>query len=305
MDPVIYKPLNERTLDYQYQDALRTILRDGTYIKNLFQEKGTFTSFDLPPLVYDLTNGFPLITERRIGFWRKFLAEIFAFINGARTLEDLRKFGTDKTWPHFWETWVTKEKCSKFGLPTGDLGSASYGPAMHDFPMPNGNTFNQFKEVLDQVRTYPCLRTHLVTTWIPFGAIQNKTLKRSVVVAPCHGTIIRLIIENERLTLQHVQRSCDLPVGGVGNIFQYAALTLAIAQVLEVTAYRYIHFFLDAQIYENQVDHVKKLLTHEPKPFSTLRITDPTIKNIFDFREEHFKLTDYESHESMNDIPVT
>ena len=114
-----------------------------------------------------------------------------------------------------------------------------------------------------------------------------------------------MVIINDQLTLQHVQRSADMPVGVVGNILQYAALTLAIAQVLGLTPRRYIHYFLDAQIYEDQIDRVKRLIERQPRPFPTLTIIDPAIKDIFAFRPEHFELMDYDPHPSMNDIPVT
>lgn len=300
-----YKPFGERTPDSQYQDAVRGILEGDEYVKHPFQDKGTYTRFDLPPLVYYFGNGFPLITERRIGFWKKNVNEIFAFVNGTRTLDQLRQFGNEKTWPNFWQNWVTPKKCADFGLEPGDLGPASYGPAMHDYPTPDGGTFNQFLEVLREMRDFPSLRTHLVTTWMPFGTIQHNERQRQVVVAPCHGTVIRMIVIDNHLTLQHVQRSADILLGGVGNILQYAALTLAIAQVLGVTAYRYIHIFLDAQIYEDQVNHARELIRREPRRLPTMKIIDPTIDDIFAFRASHFEVCDYEPHPAMNDIPYT
>lgn len=300
-----YRDMADRTPDFQYQQALRAILQRGVLVKNPFQTAGTLTCLDLPPLVFDFANGFPLITERKIGFWRKNIAEIFAFINGARTLDDLRTYGDGKTWPNFWEKWVTAERCAHFKLNAGDLGPASYGPCYHDFPMPDGGTFNQFLEVLQQMKDYPHLRTHLITTWMPFGTIQHKQRQRKVVVAPCHGTLVKLNIINGELVLQHVQRSADMPVGVIGNILQYAALTLAVAQVLGLKPRRYIHYLLDAQIYEDQIDHVKRLIERPPRLFPTLKIIDPSIKDIFAFRPEHFELSDYNPHPPMNDIPVT
>ena len=56
-----------------------------------------------------LEEGAPIITERDIsGFYKGAIGEIFAFINGAHTDEELRKFGCK-----FWGPWVTDEKCAK------------------------------------------------------------------------------------------------------------------------------------------------------------------------------------------------
>ena len=37
----------------------------------------------------------------------------------------------------FWERWVTKEKCEKFGLVEHDLGGGSYGAVLTATPMPD------------------------------------------------------------------------------------------------------------------------------------------------------------------------
>src|SRR4051812_35750052 len=94
-----YKPFEERHRDFQYHDALRSCLPSarsrgvGEYVKNQFQDSGRYSNFAARPLDYYFENGFPLITERRIGFWRKFINEMWAFMNGARTLDELRQYG--------------------------------------------------------------------------------------------------------------------------------------------------------------------------------------------------------------------
>jgi thymidylate synthase len=302
----IYLPYKQRTPDFQYRRALRhTLPPRGVYTKNPFQIRGTYTNLVLAPLVFDLANGIPLITERKVGFWQKFIAEIIGFINGARTLEDLRQYGDKKTWPNFWEYWWSAEKSADFGLEPGDGGPGGYGPVLHDYPASDGTSFNQIAAVLAEARDYPGLRTHVATTWRPDLALQSEGRQRQVVVAPCHGTVLKLTIIDERLSLTHVQRSCDMPVGGVGNIFQYAVLAHMFAQVLGIRAHQYIHYFIDAQVYENQIPWVNRLIRRRPRSFPTLRIIDPTIRDIFAFRPEHFKLTDYHPHPAMNDIPTT
>ncbi|OHA91539.1 MAG: hypothetical protein A2758_00265 [Candidatus Zambryskibacteria bacterium RIFCSPHIGHO2_01_FULL_49_18] len=306
-----YKPYTDRTPDFQYQALLRSSLPasvvpegKGEYVKNQFQDSGRFSNFAAPPLDFKFENGFPLITERKIGFWPKFINEMWAFMNGARTIDELRQYGDEKTWPNFWEHWVYPEKCVQFGLPAGDLGDGSYS-VFGKYPAPDGTSFNQFLTMIDQIKDFPSVTTHMVTSWMPVYALGSRKNPRKVVVAPCHGTAVRVIINDGKLTLQHVQRSADMPVGAVGNIIGYAAVALALARLLNVEPYRYVHFFMDAHTYEKQIPWVQKILEREPRPFPTLRISDTAPKDFLALRAEHFELTDYDPHPSMNDIPVT
>ena len=301
---VPYKPLQERQPDFQYRHVLQTLLNEGIYTKNAFQEKGTYTSVTLPKMVFRLENGVPLITERKIGFWRKPISEIIAFINGARTLDQMRQYGDAKTWAEWWSNWATASKCANFGLEEGDLGPGSYGAAFHDFPMPDGGTFNQWEHLVKQIQDMPWLRTHKVTTWIPHYALQHKGLQRKVVVAPCHGDV-QVTILNNQLYLQMDQRSCDTVVGLPSNMIQYAALTLMLAQVTGYKAHTFIHNIRDGQIYEDNKEHAERIIRMEPRPFPVLTINDPTIKDLFAFRPEHFDLSEYDPHPAMRDIPVT
>ena len=300
---MIYLPFAERTPDSNYQNLLRRTLDEGEYTRNPYQDKGTFTLLTAPDVVYKFRNGFPVITDRKISFWRKAIAELLVFIHGARTLEDMERLG-GKNWPSWWPSWVYPEKCAQFGLPAGDMGPGSYGPAYHDFPVPGGGSFNQFEHLIKQIREAPPLRTHLVTSWIPSLALGHKEHPRQVVVAPCHGTAVKITIINNKLTLTHVQRSADIPVGVPTNIIQYAALALMIAQVVGVEAYQYVHKFLDAQVYEDQVELARALVERPPLRLSTLTIINPEIRDLFEFRPEHFALSDYEPHPPMT-FPTT
>ena len=94
------KPYSERTPDLQYKNLLKEILDKGIRSKSqagtdAANPDGTdcITLFGATPMRFDLANGFPMITERSVkGFWKAPIAEICAFINGARTLEELEEF---------------------------------------------------------------------------------------------------------------------------------------------------------------------------------------------------------------------
>ncbi|MDQ3076648.1 MAG: thymidylate synthase [bacterium] len=305
-DTVQMKAINERISDNQYQKLLRSILEKG--VKTSSQQGIDALTLIAPePMRFRLDNGFPIINERNMNpkisenlpvtVWQQAIGEIFGFINGARTQEELEKFGC-----YWWKSWATPEKCAKRGLETGDLGPGSYGAAFHDFPTIDGESFNQFKHIVEQIKEEPQLRTHFVTPWIPQYTGRGKSKQQKVVVCPCHGWLNIRIIDN-RLTLHMMQRSGDTPVGVPSNMVQYAALTMALAHVTETIPYEYIHTISDAHIFVDQIPAVEMMLSREAKPLATMKInTDKT--NLFDFRKEDFELSDYNPHPGIKGIPV-
>lgn len=291
------KQYNERKPDTQYRDLLAKIMAEGIEVSPIQGEKSRMIVGG--QMRFNLENGFPLITERDLSkLVNGALSEHFAFLHGARTEEELLKWGCK-----WWKRWVTAERCAIFDLPPGDLGPGSYGPAWTAFPTAEGKPFNQIVEVIRQLKERPYLRTHMISTWIPQYAIQHSGLKRKVVVAPCHGTMhILAYPETKEITVHHMQRSGDMPVGVAFNMIQYAAFTLMLAQIMGYKPKQLIYTVSDAHIYESQYKHVKELLSREPKRFPTVTL-DPSIKDIMDFRPEHFKIENYEAHPAMT-IPT-
>ncbi|MCE9643879.1 thymidylate synthase [Candidatus Parcubacteria bacterium] len=291
------KPYTERTPDTQYRDLLKFILDNGVRVKSQ-QGVDALTVIGPKPLHFKLENGFPMITERSIkGFWKGSIGEICAFINGAHTLEALESFGCK-----FWTPWGTPEKTAKRGLEVGDLGPGSYGAAFHDFPTQDGGTYNQVKNIVEQMIEFPHLRTHFISPWIPQHIIRGTGKQQKVVVAPCHGWIHLRIIDN-KLTLHMIQRSADVPVGVPSNMVQYAALLMMLAHVTKTEPYEFVHSFSDAHIYVDQIPNVEELLKREPKALPTVTMINKK-DDIFAYRAEDFEVSDYDPHPGMKDIPV-
>lgn len=300
------KPVDERTPDTQYKNLLKQILDNGVRTES---QQGTdaITLMGPNPMHFKLENGFPMITERNMNpktsenlpvtIWQQAIGEMCCFINGGRTLKQLENFGC-----HWWSAWGTPEKCAKRGLEPGDLGPGSYGAAFHDFPTQDGGTYNQFQNIIEQIREIPHLRTHFITPWIPQYIIRGKGKQQKVVVAPCHGWIHLRVIDN-KLTLHMFQRSADVPVGVPANMIQYAALLMMIAKATKTVPYEFIHSFSDAHIYVDQVPAVETMLARESKVFPTINL-DSSITDLFAFRKDHFTLADYNPHPGIRGIPV-
>lgn len=300
------KTYDKRTPDNQYQTLLKLILENGIRTPS---QQGTdaLTLIAPPPMRFKFENGFPMITERNMNpkvsdhlpvtVWQQAIGEICAFINGARTTDELEKFGC-----YWWKSWATPEKCAKRGLETGDLGPGSYGAAFHDFPTSEGKPFNQFKHIVEQIIEEPQLRTHFVSPWIPQYMGRGKGKQQKVVVCPCHGWVNIRIIEG-KLTLHMMQRSGDTPVGVPSNMVQYAALTMMLAHVTGTEAYEFVHSISDAHIFVDQIPAVETMLSREAKRFPTVTMNTDK-KDLFEFRREDFTLSDYEPHPGIKGIPV-
>ncbi|PIY80676.1 MAG: thymidylate synthase [Candidatus Pacebacteria bacterium CG_4_10_14_0_8_um_filter_42_14] len=296
----------QKTPDTQYRERLQLILDEGTRVES---QTGTDTIsyVGLPPMRFKLANGFPMLMERNMApktsnrlpvtIWRQAIGEIIAFMNGARTQAELEKLGVS-----WWSSWVTEKKCHKRGLETGDLGPGSYGAAFHDFPTAEGPTYNQFQNIVEQIRELPHLKTHFISPWIPQYTIRGKGKTQKVVVCPCHGWI-HLLVHGNKLTLHMFQRSGDLPIGVPSNMVQYAALLMMIAEVTSLEPYEYVHTISDAHIYVDQVEAVKTMLERDPRAFPTMKLTKKT-NDIFTFRHTDFELSDYNPHPGIKGIPV-
>jgi len=290
--------------DSQYKRLLKEILDNGVVTKSQ-QGVDALTLMAPKPLKFKLANGFPIITERKISekVWRQAIGEIIGFVNGARTQEELSSYGCN-----WWKHWVTDKKCKKRGLEPGDMGPGSYGAAFHDFPTAEGPTYNQFQNIIEQIKEKPHLRTHFITPWVPQYTIRGKGKQQKVVVCPCHGWIHIRIIDN-KLTLHMFQRSSDTPIGLPANLAQYAALTMMIAHVTGYEAYEYIHSFSDAHIYVDQIEYIQEMFEREDRTLPTMKMNvtngeDKNKKDFFEFRVEDFKLTDYNPHPGIWNIPV-
>lgn len=301
-----YKKTEDRTPDFQYQNLLKNIHENGKYktpIHSKLSENknsGHTNSKEATGLMlsYDLSNGFPVLTERNLkkAFYGA-IGELVGFINGAKTLDDLEKFGMPRVW---WENWVTKEKCAIFGLPEGHLGDGSYGASLAG-NVEKGLKFDQILAVENQMKQKPFLRTHVITTWNPALSLgdESQGFKREVVVAPCHGNFVHFVLfdEEKELQMTHTQRSADIPVGAQFNIIEWSILGLMVSHILGYKFTKYTHFFSNPHYYDVQEESVKEILNRTPYRFPTVRIKDGIKReHLKDFRPDDFILEDYEAH---------
>lgn len=159
--------------------------------------------------------------------------------------------------------------------------------------LPRARRIDQIKKIIAELKHDPNSRRIMASTW-GVADIDDMALN------PCHGMPIHFKITDDgtRLNCHVYQRSGDLFLGVPYNIASYALLTHMIAQVCGLEVGEYIHSFGDLHIYENHIEQVREQLSRESFAAPMLEI-DPAIKDIDDFKLEHLKLLNYESHPAI------
>ncbi len=298
-----YLPYAERRPGNQYNALLRDVYDNGIVVETKQGPRARAVAGHA--MRFPMAQGAAVITERSIAaFWQKAIGELCAFINGARTIDELAAFGCD-----WWSPWATEEKCRSRGLQPGDLGPGSYGHAFHGFTTDlDGDDpgFDQLPHLIRKLQDLPLDRTAVLSPWIPNANHREAGTKSRNTIAPCHGWVHALVL-NGNLHLVHNQRSGDIPVGVPSNMVQYCALGVMLEHLTGYPFVEYVHWIQYAHIYEDQIEHVEEMLTREPRPLPALVLSDAgqAIGDIHDFRAEHFELADYDPHPSIARIPVS
>jgi thymidylate synthase len=297
-----YLPYNERTPSTEYRDMLRTVRDRGIRVE--VKQGGSALAVAGHAMRFSMEDGAAIITERSIaGFVSKAIGELCAFINGARTLEELAAFGCD-----WWDDWATSEKCESRGLQPGDLGPGSYGHAFRNFTTDlDGDDpgFDQLPHLIQKLKELPLDRTAVLSPWIPNANHRAEGIKSRNTIAPCHGWVHALAF-GDKLHLIHNQRSGDIPIGVPSNMAQYTALGLMLEQLTGYEFAEYVHWIQYAHIYADQLEFVDEMIDREPLRLPTLTLTETgrRVTDIHDFRAEHFELSDYHPHPPIKGIPV-
>jgi thymidylate synthase len=298
-----YLPYEQRRPSSVYREMLAAISEHGVRVQTKQGEDALALAGHC--MRFSMADGAAVITERSIkGFYRKAIGELCAFINGARTLEQLAEFGCD-----WWGAWATPEKCQARGLQAGDLGPGSYGHAFRNFTTElegDGDGFDQLEHLVAKLRDLPLDRTAVVSPWVPNANHREHGVRSRNTIAPCHGWLHALVLDG-RLHLIHNQRSGDTPIGVPSNMVQYNALGLMLEQLTGYELVEYVHWIQYAHIYVNQLPAVHEMLSREPRRLPTLQLTPAgrAVRDIHDFRGEHFELRDYDPHPPIAGIPVT
>ncbi|MCF6300989.1 MAG: thymidylate synthase [Proteobacteria bacterium] len=253
----------------QYLDFANHVLVNGIS-KSDRTNTGTKSVFGYQ-MRFDLAKGFPQITTKKLHL-KSIIHELLWFLSGDTNIKYLKDNGVN-----IWNEWADEK---------GDLGPV-YGHQWRSWPNPTGSKHDQISELIQQLKTNPDSRRHIISAW-------NVSDIDKMALPPCH-CLFQFYVVNQTLSCQLYQRSADIFLGVPFNIVSYALLTMMIAQVCDYKAGDFIHTFGDAHIYSNHMEQIKTQILRKPYALPQMKI-NPEVKNIFDFKFEDFALQNYQAH---------
>ena len=253
----------------QYLDLLQHTLDRGV-VKSDRTSTGTRSLFGYQ-MRFDLAAGFPALTTKKLHL-RSIIHELLWFLAGDTNTRYLHDHKVS-----IWDEWADEN---------GDLGPI-YGHQWRSWPVPGGGKIDQISRVIEQIKTNPDSRRHIVCAW---NAADIEKMK----LPPCH-VLFQFYVAEGGLSCQLYQRSADLFLGVPFNIASYSLLTLMVAKVCDLAPREFVHTFGDAHLYSNHVEQARLQLGREPRALPRMAINEK-VKSIFEFRYEDFRLEGYDPH---------
>jgi thymidylate synthase len=292
------------TEEQAYLDMLRDLLQRGD---ERTTRNGTTRSLFSRTLSFDLEQGFPLLTTKRM-FFRGIFEELMMFLRGATDTKQLEAKGVN-----IWKGNTSREFLDSVGLKDyaeGDMGpmygfnllhfGADYKGAHHDYA---GQGVDQLQRCLDALLHDPFSRRIVMTAFNPAQAHLG-------CLYPCHSIVVQFYVRplaDGRLSVsqQMYQRSADAFLGEPYNIASSALLsTLVCHHLNHVTGSdRYVpgmlHIVLgDYHLYEPHYEAAKEQVDRTPGLFPKLRILR-TRDRLQDYEFGDIELVGYESHPAL------
>lgn len=269
----------------QYLDLLRRVRTEGAP-KDDRTGTGTWSVFG-HQMRFDLARGFPLVTTKKIHL-KSVIHELLWFLKGDTNTAYLRENGVT-----IWDEWADEQ---------GDLGPI-YGYQWRSWPAPDGESIDQIRQVVEQIRTTPHSRRIIVSAWNPADlpdesiSPQANVQQGRMALAPCHA-FFQFYVRDGRLSCQLYQRSADVFLGVPFNIASYALLTMMVAQVCDLEPGEFIHTLGDAHLYSNHLEQADEQLSREPYPLPTMKL-NPEIRDLDRFSYDDFEIRDYRCHPAI------
>ena len=255
-----------------YLDLMREV-RDHGALKQDRTGTGTRSVFGRQ-LRFDLARGFPAVTTKALHL-HSVIHELLWFLRGDTNVAYLREHGV-----RIWDEWAGEG---------GELGPI-YGRQWRSWPGGDGGRVDQIAGVVEQIRSNPDSRRHLVCAW-------NVAELGRMALPPCH-VLFQFYVAGGRLSCQLYQRSADLFLGMPFNIASYALLTLMVAQVCRLAPGEFVHTLGDVHLYLNHLEQVETQLSRAPHAPPRMHL-NPEVESLFDFRYEDFRLEDYRHHPAI------
>jgi dihydrofolate reductase / thymidylate synthase len=288
-----YKLIRTSNGEQQYLDLLQKIITTGT---NFTGRNGITRSLFVEHFVYDIRNGFPLLTTKKM-FLRGILEEFLFFIKGETDSTKLSEKNVK-----IWEGNTSEEfiKSRNLNYAKGVMGPM-YGYQWRHFgalynidekgkPKYNKDGIDQLANVLALIKNDPHSRRILLSSYNPTQAEEG-------VLYPCHSISIQFHVDGEFLDMFCFNRSQDTFLGVPYNIAS-SSLLLMVVSKLTGKQPRFLKITMgDTHLYENHLEQANIQIKRLPYKFPTLIL--PEMNNLSDLehvKSSDFKLENYSCH---------
>lgn len=265
--------------DKYFKDQIKTIKEHGFNDKD-FKVRAKWADDNSPAHTiktfsyitrYNLQEEFPILTLRSQGFKGAVKELLWIFQKKSTNINDLGL--------HIWDQWADE---------TGDIGH-TYAYALREkIQYPEGE-FDQVDYLLYQLKHNPMDRRMMLQLFDPHNVKDTK-------LPPCVMTYL-FDVADGKLNMTVIQRSADvLAAGAAGGWDEVAEAVLQcmLAQVSGLQPGEMVHLCNNIHIYDRHMKYVDEILANPEYPAPTLWI-NPEVKDFYDFKEEDFRLDNYQS----------
>lgn len=242
-------------------------------------------------LSFDLSNGFPLLTTKKVWF-KGIKEELMWFLKGDTNVKNLQSKKVN-----IWNGNTKRTFLDNLGLNHYEEYDAGpiYGYQWRHWNNPYDGChkdykdlgIDQLKECINLLKNEPNSRRILFTGWNPEQLSEMS-------LPPCHVLYQFYVKNGDTLCCQMYQRSADIFLGLPFNIASTALLTHILAHYCDYKCGIITICIGDAHIYEQHMTTVKQQIQSIPLKFPKIHIKGEKPENIENYNVNNFIIEDYQ-----------
>lgn len=256
-----------------YIALMKKIIKEG------HEKNDTFSLFG-ETLEFNLAEGFPLITTRKMNF-NLVSGELACFLKGYSDVREFQNLGVN-----FWDADCNKDSWVNSGKKVYkyDLGK------IYGVQWKRGFGFDQIKTLVDNIKSNPSSRRHILITYNPADLDWG-------CLPPCYVSHQFYVGDGETLDMMVHQRSADFCLGVPVDIASFALFQTLMAKETGLKPGKLKIIYGDIHIYRAHLEGLSDHLTREPQDLPHLVLKNDT--SILDFNPSDVYIRGYEPLERI------
>lgn len=246
-------------------------------------------------LKWDLSEGFPAMTTRKVAFRIAFEETMF-FLRGNTDTTLLEEKNIN-----IWRGNTSREFLDDKGLtelPVGSLGTGySHQWRNYGGKLDGTGGVDQIAQLIEGLRADPDSRRHIVSAW-------NPTQLDGTPLPPCHIKH-QYYIADGKLSSSFEMRSTDVVFGLPYNIMSYAFINAGLCEILNLEQGELTYFGNDVHIYDEQIPMTIEQLDRDPRPLPKIVFKKEinTLDDLLSLEFSDVELVGYDPHPDIKNKP--